>query len=100
MGVQKAIAEKQDWFNRMCADVQNGQDIRPPCAGLPVLPGEGVVLAHGEQHPQQTQAKGGTPSPTPGGGSQGRGNGDGEGGEESKASEDAPPQKQAEMDVD
>ena len=36
-----------------------GQDIRPPCAGLPVLPGEGIVLAHGEQHLKQTQAKGG-----------------------------------------
>ena len=63
--VQKAIAEKQDWFNRMCADVSKmvcfsfvidwksvlsllcnlstkmfcpGQDIRPPCAGLPVIP--------------------------------------------------------------
>ena len=73
--VQKAIAEKQDWFSRMCADVSklvsfllhflpihmyiflfSGQDLRPPCVGLPVLPGEGVVLAHGQQHTQQTQA--------------------------------------------
>ena len=34
----------------------SGQDLRPPSVGLPVLPGEGVVLAHGQQHSQQTQA--------------------------------------------
>merc|ERR1711934_1233537 len=36
--------------------LQTGQDLRPPCVGLPVLPGEGVVLAHGQQHTQQAQA--------------------------------------------
>merc|ERR1712039_209864 len=85
--VQKAIAEKQDWFNRMCADVSKMDKTSDP----PVLASQFYQEKESFWHMasnilNKPKPKVEPPPPPPA--------------EAAKASEDAPPQKQAEMDVD
>jgi len=100
--VQKAIAEKQDWFNRMCADVSKMDKTSDP----PVLASQFSQEKESFWHMasnilNKPKPKVEPPPPPPAEAAKEEGMETEKAGEESKASEDAPPpQKQAEMDVD
>merc|ERR1712115_351167 len=99
--VQKAIAEKQDWFNRMCADVSKMDKTSDP----PVLASQFYQEKESFWHMasnilNKPKPKVEPPPPPPAEAAKEEGMETEKAGEESKASEDAPPQKQAEMDVD
>merc|ERR1712004_89182 len=100
--VQKAIAEKQDWFNRMCADVSKMDKTSDP----PVLASQFSQEKESFWHMasnilNKPKPKVEPPPPPPAEAAKEEGMETEKAGEESKASEDAPPpQMQAEMDVD
>jgi len=99
--VQKAIAEKQDWFNRMCADVSKMDKTSDP----PVLASQFYQEKESFWHMasnilNKPKPKVEPPPPPPAEAAKEEGMETEKAGEESKTSEDAPPQKQAEMDVD
>merc|ERR1712018_159719 len=99
--VQKAIAEKQDWFNRMCADVSKLDKTSDP----PVLASQFYQEKESFWHMasnilNKPKPKVEPPPPPPAEAAKEEGMETEKAGEESKTSEDAPPQKQAEMDVD
>merc|ERR1712088_814646 len=95
--VQKAIAEKQDWFNRMCADVSKMDKTSDP----PVLASQFSQEKESFWHMasnilNKPKPKVEPPPPPPAEAAKEEGMETEKAGEESKASEDAPPQKQAE----
>merc|ERR1711971_37696 len=98
--VQKAIAEKQDWFSRMCADVSKLDKTSDP----PVLASQFYQekesfwhMASNILNKPKPKVEPPPPPPTEPAKEEGM---ETEKGSESKASEEAPKQKQAEMDVD
>merc|ERR1711978_439009 len=98
--VQKAIAEKQDWFNRMCADVSKMDKTSDP----PVLASQFYQEKESFWHMasnilNKPKPKVEPPPPPPAEAAKEEGM-ETEKVSESKASEEAPQQKQAEMDVD
>merc|ERR1719500_362584 len=102
--VQKAIAEKQDWFSRMCADVSKLDKTSDP----PVLASQFYQekesfwhMASNILNKPKPKVEPPPPPPTEPAKEQGMETEKQGGGSESKpASEEAPQQKQAEMDVD
>merc|ERR1712226_1600583 len=98
--VQKAIAEKQDWFSRMCADVSKLDKTSDP----PVLASQFYQekesfwhMASNILNKPKPKVEPPPPPPTEPAKEEGM---ETEKGSESKASEETPQQKQAEMDVD
>merc|ERR1712088_965492 len=98
--VQKAIVEKQDWFNRMCADVSKMDKTSDP----PVLASQFCQekesfwhMASNILNKPKPKVEPPPPPPTEPAKEEGM---ETEKGSESKASEETPQQKQAEMDVD
>merc|ERR1711963_1150683 len=101
--VQKAIAEKQDWFNRMCADVSKMDKTSDP----PVLASQFYQekesfwhMASNILNKPKPNVEPPPPTPTEPAKEEGMETEGKQGGSESKPSEEAPQQKQAEMDVD
>merc|ERR1712018_952988 len=101
--VQKAIAEKQDWFNRMCADVSKMDKTSDP----PVLASQFYQekesfwhMASNILNKPKPKVEPPPPPPTQPAKEEGMETEGKQGGSESKPSEEAPQQKQAEMDVD
>merc|ERR1712018_62128 len=101
--VQKAIAEKQDWFSRMCADVSKLDKTSDP----PVLASQFYQekesfwhMASNILNKPKPKVEPPPPPPTEPAKEEGMETEGKQGGSESKTSEEAPQQKQAEMDVD
>merc|ERR1712002_1200517 len=95
--VQKAIAEKQEWFSRMCAEIQKLQKTSDP----PVLASQFLQEKESFWHMasnilNKPKPKVEPPPPAPAESAKEEGMETEKAGEESKASEEAPPQKQAE----
>merc|ERR1712083_278095 len=98
--VQKAIGEKQEWFSRMCAEIQKLQKTSDP----PVLASQFLQekesfwhMASNILNKPKPKVEPPPPPPTEPAKEEGM---ETEKGSESKASEETPQQKQAEMDVD
>merc|ERR1711997_980117 len=102
--VQKAINEKQDWFSRMCADIQKLQKTSdPPVLAAQFMQEKDQFWQMGSKILNKPKPKVEPPPPegvTPAGGGEAKTEKKDESSDKDQASESKPAEKAPEMDVD